>query len=150
MIVLRLLIAVASVRSALGFQQKISSERSNVGSVAELNEIGYQQVLAARSEDAMRTFVLRLLEDAGVQLPESELPPFDRFVQSLTRTNNYASLAEVQTAMLASSDISKGIKDAVSRAFRSLQTLASNAREHVAASNWRTAYLPRTIPGVTP
>eukprot|EP00928_Gymnodinium_smaydae_P022039 TRINITY_DN1863_c0_g1_i1.p1 TRINITY_DN1863_c0_g1~~TRINITY_DN1863_c0_g1_i1.p1 ORF type:complete len:481 (+),score=133.52 TRINITY_DN1863_c0_g1_i1:40-1482(+) len=79
----------------------LANERSqlSLGAKVHLNKHGYERVLATGDKDAMKAFILRLMDESDMAVKEEDLPKLDEFASHAAESGEYKTLPALKKAL---------------------------------------------------
>eukprot|EP00928_Gymnodinium_smaydae_P053351 TRINITY_DN37361_c0_g1_i1.p1 TRINITY_DN37361_c0_g1~~TRINITY_DN37361_c0_g1_i1.p1 ORF type:complete len:451 (+),score=98.79 TRINITY_DN37361_c0_g1_i1:175-1527(+) len=106
------------------FEMANTRSKASIGAKVRLNEHGYQKVLASKDDDAMKAFILRLLDDMDLAVQEGDLQKLDDFASFAASSGRFKSLPDLKSALALQTWIVQKIKEMAAKVVESVHGVA--------------------------
>eukprot|EP00928_Gymnodinium_smaydae_P022040 TRINITY_DN1863_c0_g2_i1.p1 TRINITY_DN1863_c0_g2~~TRINITY_DN1863_c0_g2_i1.p1 ORF type:complete len:528 (+),score=164.49 TRINITY_DN1863_c0_g2_i1:74-1585(+) len=96
----------------------------SLGAKVRLTNHGYERVLATKDKDAMKAFILRLMDESDMAVKEEDLPKLDEFASHAAESGEYETLPALKKALAMQQWIVSKIKAMASKVVESVHGVA--------------------------
>eukprot|EP00928_Gymnodinium_smaydae_P026788 TRINITY_DN2092_c0_g1_i2.p1 TRINITY_DN2092_c0_g1~~TRINITY_DN2092_c0_g1_i2.p1 ORF type:complete len:519 (-),score=133.66 TRINITY_DN2092_c0_g1_i2:226-1731(-) len=129
---LALAVSLALTPAALAFQitpetmfaMASLKSKASLGATVKLNKHGYAQVLASKDEDAMKAFILRVMDDSDLTVNQEDMHLLDEFARFAAQTGQFRTLPQLKRALEMQQWIVQKIKAAAAQVVESVHSAA--------------------------
>eukprot|EP00928_Gymnodinium_smaydae_P026787 TRINITY_DN2092_c0_g1_i1.p1 TRINITY_DN2092_c0_g1~~TRINITY_DN2092_c0_g1_i1.p1 ORF type:complete len:548 (-),score=131.58 TRINITY_DN2092_c0_g1_i1:234-1817(-) len=135
---LALAVSLALTPATLAFQMvpetMFAKSRASLGATVKLNKDGYAQVLASKDEDAMKAFILRVMDESDLTVNQQDMHLLDEFAGFAAQTGQFRTLPQLKRALEMQQWIVQKIKAAAAQVVESMHGAANKLQKMMGRS----------------